>query len=93
MHVPAGNEGITAHYTNVALASLPANLSLYDTAHFFAIFECAQFDGRVTYFTMKYNNLFWRPITAAYQLIRQGLQSVIAIAYTFISGNCMVAGV
>lgn len=69
----AGTEGITAHYNNVALASLPANTSLYDTAHFFAIFNAAQFDGRIGYFTMKYNNLFWRPITAAYQLIRYAL--------------------
>jgi hypothetical protein len=69
-HACAGNEGITAHYNNVALASLPANTSLYDTAHFFAIFDTAQFDGRIAYFTMKYDNLFWRPITAAYQLIR-----------------------
>ena len=37
MHVPAGNEGITARYTNVLLASLPANLSLYNTANFFVI--------------------------------------------------------
>ena len=66
----AGNEGITAHYNNVALASLPANTSVFDTAHFFALFNVAQFDGRIAYFTMKYNNLFWRPITAAYQLIR-----------------------
>ena len=66
----AGNEGITAHYNNVALASLPANTSIFDTAHFFALFNVAQFDGRIAYFTMKYNNLFWRPITAAYQLIR-----------------------
>lgn len=70
VHACAGNEGITAHYNNVALASLPANTSLYDTAHFFAIFNTAQFDGRIAYFTMKYDNLFWRPITAAYQLIR-----------------------
>ncbi len=70
IHACAGNEGITAHYNNVALASLPANTSLYDTAHFFAIFNTAQFDGRIAYFTMKYDNLFWRPITAAYQLIR-----------------------
>lgn len=66
----AGTEGITAHYNNVALASLPANTSVFDTAHFFALFNVAQFDGRIAYFTMKYNNLFWRPITAAYQLIR-----------------------
>lgn len=70
-----GNEGITAHYNNVALASLPANTSLYDTAHFFAIFNVAQFDGRIAYFTMKYDNLFWRPITAAYQLISSGNSS------------------
>lgn len=70
-----GNEGITAHYNNVALASLPANTSLYDTAHFFAIFNAAQFDGRIAYFTMKYDNLFWRPITAAYQLISSGNSS------------------
>lgn len=70
-----GNEGITAHYNNVALASLPANTSIFDTAHFFALFNVAQFDGRIAYFTMKYNNLFWRPITAAYQLISQGNSS------------------
>ena len=68
--IDAGTEGITAHYNNVALASLPANTSVFDTAHFFALFNVAQFDGRIVYFTMKYNNLFWRPITAAYQLIR-----------------------
>ena len=66
----AGTEGITAHYNNVALASLPANTSLFDTAHFFALFNVAQFDGRIAYFTMKYDNLFWRPITAANQLTR-----------------------
>lgn len=66
----AGNEGITCHYNNVGLASLPANTSLLDTAHFFAIFNAAQFDGRIAYFTMKYDHLFWRPITAAHQLIR-----------------------
>lgn len=68
--IGTGTEGITAHYNNVALASLPANTSVFDTAHFFALFNVAQFDGRIAYFTMKYNNLFWRPITAAYQLIR-----------------------
>ena len=66
----AGNEGITGHYNRVALASLPANTSVFDTAHFFALFNVAQFDGRIAYFTMKYNNLYWRPITAASQLIR-----------------------
>ncbi|KAL3155847.1 hypothetical protein ABBQ32_012857 [Trebouxia sp. C0010 RCD-2024] len=63
-----GNQGLTAHYNSVALASLPANTSVFDTAHFFALFNVAQSDGRIAYFTMKYDNLFWRPITAIRQL-------------------------
>lgn len=75
----AGTQGLTAHYNSVALASLPANTSVFDTAHFFALFNVAQFDGRIAYFTMKYDNLFWRPITAIHQLGRCAQQCVVML--------------
>jgi len=59
-----GTGGISVHWNQIALAALPATTNLLDTARLFAMLNTALFDGRIVYFTMKYRDLTWRPITA-----------------------------
>jgi hypothetical protein len=43
---------------------LPSRLSAYDTARFLAAAGAAAFDANIAGWTVKYRELFWRPITA-----------------------------
>ena len=59
-----GTGGISVHWNQIALTTLPVGTSLADTAELFAILNVALADARITYFTIKYRDLTWRPITA-----------------------------
>lgn len=59
-----GTGGISVHWNQIALNTLQPGISLADTAELFAILNCALSDARITYFTIKYRQLTWRPITA-----------------------------
>lgn len=59
------------HWNQIALASLPEDVTVLDTAMLFATLNAALWDGRIAYFTVKYRDLTWRPITA----IRSALQA------------------
>ena len=73
--VDQGTGGISVHWNQIALAALPEDADVAETAQLFAILNSALFDGRIAYFTVKYRDLTWRPITAirclhvAYELI------------------------
>ena len=59
-----GTGGISVHWNQIALTTLPVGTSLADTAELFAMLNVALADARITYFTIKYRDLTWRPITA-----------------------------
>lgn len=60
----AGTSTINGHFYTVAKSLLPNSTSLLDTAALFARLGAAQFDSNVVGWYIKYNTLFWRPITA-----------------------------
>jgi len=93
----SGTGGISVHWNQIALAALPEDTDLVETARLFAMLNTALFDGRIAYSTTKYRDLTWRPITA----IRAGDSSNAAIpGWTpylptvpepeFPSGHCQV---
>jgi hypothetical protein len=71
-HILVGTGGISVHWNQIALAALPEDSDVLDTARLFAMLNTALSDGRIVYFTIKYRDLTWRPITAirsAYLLV------------------------
>ncbi|CAL8465033.1 g4568 [Coccomyxa elongata] len=63
-----GTSTVNGHYYTIAKSLLPNDTSLLDTAELFARLGAAQFDSNVVTWYMKYDHLFWRPVTA----IRRG---------------------
>lgn len=66
---------ITGHLFNITAILLPANITLYNTAQLYAQLAAALFDANVAGWFVKYEALFWRPITA----IRAGSGSNAAV--------------
>ncbi len=63
-HCVIGTGGISVHWNQIALNALPDGTSLQETAALFAMLNVALADARITYFTIKYRDLTWRPVTA-----------------------------
>ena len=73
----AATSTVTGHWNQIAQAVLPANISTAEAALLFARLNAAVWDASIAGWGVKYNVLFWRPITA----IRQGDGNAANAAY------------
>ena len=60
----ADTHAITGHWNNITAFTLPANVSLLDTAELYAKLQVSFYDGNIQGWYIKYRTLFWRPVTA-----------------------------
>ncbi|KAL3131920.1 hypothetical protein ABBQ38_007623 [Trebouxia sp. C0009 RCD-2024] len=58
---------ITGHWNNITALVLPSNISLTESAELFARLNVAFYDSNIAGWYIKFETLFWRPITAITQ--------------------------
>lgn len=59
-----GTSTIIGYWNIIAREVLPADLSVLQTAKFFALLNVAAYDAQIVAFYQKYTYLVWRPVTA-----------------------------